>query len=212
MKNFMTPPVPCGFRHVSGRWDKAFTIEDVKNGNRFTWIPLGVLTENDDYLKKLSLEGYGTSYDFTKNMVNEYGGIYVSTYMACKSNDNKAIFRNKSAWTNISFRIAKIKARDMSKEFRGANVRTRLLYAIEYEAIVKTIAYLSGQSIDLLTDEQFEEYGLYGMNELWSWTLTNHSEFSMKLKKANSLNEEVYASNEFFEAASIGFRIALIVF
>ena len=212
MKNFMSPPVPNGFKHVSGVWYKAFVIEDVKSGNRFTWIPLGVLNENEEYLKKLSLEGHGTSYDFTKNMVGEYGGIYVSTYMLAKTSDSRAISLEGNVWNNISFRIAKIKSQEIAKEFRGSNVRTRLVYSAEYDAIVKTIAHLSGKNVDALTCQDFDKYGLYGMNDLWTWTLTNHSEFSMRLKKADSQNEKVYASNEFFESSSIGFRVVLIVF
>ena len=46
MKSYMNPPIPDGFVHVSGTWDKGFVIEDVKNKNRFTWIPFGVCNEN----------------------------------------------------------------------------------------------------------------------------------------------------------------------
>jgi len=216
MKAYMNPPIPNGFVHVSGTWDKAFIIEDVKNKNQFTWIPLGICEEIEGDLKKIAcnLEGYSTKYDFIKDMIRSYQGIYLSTYPISKNAQGKPVSQKGKYWNNITFRFAKAKAIDICKELRGYAVRTRLVHEIEYDSVVKCISRLSGNVDCLVSNEQFEEYGLYGMNDLWIWTLTNYSELSMILKKGDQTQdkEKVYANNESFESPAVGFRTVLILF
>lgn len=215
MKSYMNPPIPYGFAYVSGTWYKAFTIEDVKNKNRFTWIPFGVCINLDEYLQNLDgLEGYAMKYDFTKDMIKKYQGIYVSTYLISKNSKGKYLSVKGTPANNITFKLAKDKAASICKEFGGLPARTRLMHAKEYDATVRCISHFLQQFDKPLSNEQFEDYGLYGMNDLWIWTLTNHSDFSMILKKGDSIQdkEKVYANNESFESPVVGFRTILIIF
>jgi hypothetical protein len=218
MKNYMNPPIPEGFIHVSGTWDKAFVIEDVKRGNRFTWIPLGICVELSKYPKEVmkTSEGYGMGYDYTKEMLDAYGGVYVSSYLMSKDTNGTPMSCTNEAWTKIKFRSAKDEAENMAKLFRNSAARTRLVYGWEYDKIVETISMLinSPYKTEMITTEQFEEYGLYGANKHWIWTLTKYSEFSVILKKGDSriYPESVYANNEWFESRDVGFRVILTVF
>lgn len=200
MKNYMNPPIPIGFEHVGGEWNKAFIIEDVKQKNQFTWCPINVLVESH----KIQLE---KTDELLKDMLDKYGGIYISTYPIFQNGSE-----NKKYWTRVTFRRARAEAANICKKFRGSAVRTRLLYEDEYDAIVECLEHLSKQP--MITDSDFEVYGLYGMNDLWIWTLTHYSEFSMILKKGNPKNysEKVYANNEWFESPEVGIRVVLAFF
>jgi hypothetical protein len=188
--------------HVSGRWDKAFIIADVKSKKRFTWIPLGICNDFKEKIIKLSQE-LNMNYDLTKTMLDTYQGIYVSTYL---------ISGNGLPITSMRFKLAKNKAAKFLTEFAVSTFYTRLLYAEEYDAVVECIAQLDN-TVGAICAEKFNEYGLYGMDDLWSWTLTNHDGFSMVLKKGDSREEkeEVYANNEWLESPQIGARTVLIV-
>lgn len=216
MQKYMNPPIPEGFVHVSGAWDKAFIIEDVKNKNRFTWIPLGICENFKEYFQSLlsGLDGYGTKYDFTKEMLETYEGIYVSTYLISRNSRGKFASVNGKAITDITFKLAKEKSANICKEIGTLPIRTRLMYGAEYDMVVKCIAKLSGKEEKTITEEQFEEYGLYGMCDIWTWTLTNHSEFAMILKRGDTRTEQdsVYANNEWFESPAVGIRAILILF
>jgi len=208
MKNYMMPPIPKGFVHVSGTWDKAFIIEDEKRENRFTWMPLNVCGDNLNEAAKNA-----DAYDYTKEMIEKHGGIYLSTHLISKNMAGKPVSSGEAFWNRIKYSHARIEAENMCKVFRNSTVRTRLIYDWEYDRSVETISHLINQD-GVLTNEQFEEYGLFGMTNHWTWTLTKYTEFSMVLKKGNpcEYHETVYANNEWFESPDVGFRVALIVF
>ena len=202
MKNYMNPPIPNGFIHVSGTWNKAFIIEDVKSKKRFTWIPLGFCHECEEKIAKLSRK-MSPNYDLAKSMIDKYQGIYVSTYPISKKDE---------PITNVRFRLAKNKATKILSESVIPSFHTRLFYGQEYDIVVECIARLDN-TVGTIGSEKFEEYGLYGMDDLWIWTLTKHDGFSMVLKKGDSREEqeEVYANDEWLESPEIGFRVVLIV-
>lgn len=208
MENYMMPPIPKGFIHVSGTWDKAFIIEDVKRENRFTWMPLAVCGAIQEQTAN-NVEGY----DYTKEMLENHGGIYLSTHLISKNAIGRPVSSGKEFWNKVKYFHARIEAENMCKAFRNSAVHTRLPTDWEYDKSVETIRRLLNYD-GTLTKEQFEEYGLYGMTEHWIWTLTRHTEFSMVLKKGNpcEYRETVYANNEWFESSDVGFRVALIVF
>ena len=214
MEKYMNPPIPKGFVHVSGTWDKAFIIEDVKSKNRFTWIPLGCCPEVNEYLKGYMFTGAGRdqNYDLTKDMIDLYKGMYVSTYVISKTDDGKPVSAKGHVWNNITYKQAKLKTIEMCKAIDSVGIQTRLLYEVEFDMILQTIAYLLNQANTQITTEQFEKFGLYDVNEFWSWTLTNYSECAMVIKKGGMQIKEVYANNESYKSPLVGFRTVLIVF
>lgn len=207
MENYMSPPIPKGFFHVSGTWDKAFIIADEKRESYFTWIPLGICGKIDNAFTNAD------AFDYTKEMLENFGGIYLSTYLISQNEAGKPVSSGKEFWNRIKHSHARLEAENMCKSFRNSAVRTRLISDWEYDKSVETISCLINQD-GVITKEQFEEYGLFGMTEHWIWTLTKHTEFSMVLKKGNpcEYSETVYANNEWFESKDVGFRVALIVF
>ena len=45
-KNYQNPPIPYGYRYVTGEWYSGFGIERLSDGSQFIWIPVGYLDAN----------------------------------------------------------------------------------------------------------------------------------------------------------------------
>lgn len=161
IENYMNPPIPEGYKYVSGKWDNGFVIEKKLDKSEFVWIPVGALNPDgtidgqnfcekfgrrritqishanqkftiDVNMYKEPLEG-----EFLKQYesVKKYGGFYISRYNI--SSDWKEFPRSvkgRMPLTNITAEDAKEVATRL--ETNGSTVKSHLVYGAEYDSVL----------------------------------------------------------------------------
>ena len=57
--NYTNPPIPEGYEHIEGKWDRGFVIERKSDTSQFVWVPVGSLKPNGTLDGKCFCEKFG---------------------------------------------------------------------------------------------------------------------------------------------------------
>lgn len=98
-EKYANPPIPEGYKHVSGTWDTGFVIERQTDGSQLVWIPVGSLYTKENFeeilQKRFGITNYQMIDDEGKEAgfyfhlkewerrmesLKKYGGFYFSAY------------------------------------------------------------------------------------------------------------------------------------
>ena len=166
--NYMNPVIPRGFEHVSGTWDDAFLIQD-KEGNSFTWLPVGALEPNgtldgvhfnsklgrrnfngDIFGKDGCWEKYDTNLRNISLMIEKYGGVYVGKYHMSADGDGVVQVVPKAIpVTYMMYRPAEEIAKALSNE----DVTSCLMSGAVYDSILEWIIESGAKTLDEVTKD-----------------------------------------------------------
>ena len=151
-KSFTIPPIPEGYKHITGKWNNGFVIERVSDGSQFVWIPVMTLLDTDCYLPgktygcsfgrrnflddDFSDKGYSEGFLFEQwESIKNYGGFYISRYNISKgAYGEPQSVKGFLPWTCIDF----YEAKKVSASFENSgNVKSHLTYGAEYDSILQ---------------------------------------------------------------------------
>ena len=149
--NYANPPIPEGYKHIEGTWDKGFVIES-PSGNQFVWIPVGYLDDDGTldgnvFTEKFGRRGYQKNeckefsyYERVRELceqlesVKKYGGFYISRYNISKNSEGKPqSVKGAMPWVDITCEDAKDIAADIEK---SKSVTSHLTLGAEYDSIL----------------------------------------------------------------------------
>lgn len=121
--DYQNPPIPKGFRYLTGSWKDGFTIKKESDGSEFVWIPVGWLQPNGTLDGRNFIERFGrrkwrneefTDEEFHEEVnqslldsVQKYGGLYIARYHASNENGEVVFKQNRMPLVNIDFYEAK---------------------------------------------------------------------------------------------------------
>lgn len=150
--NYMKPPIPKGYRYISGKWDDGFTIERLIGKSCFTWVPVGFLDANGtldgvNFNEKLGRrkwlneefssdkfhEDVSAELATQKICVEVWGGFYISSFNVCKGFIGK-IFSQKDMMPYINPKVEK--AIQIASSFeKGPMIKSHLPYGVEVDSV-----------------------------------------------------------------------------
>lgn len=164
-KGFTNPPIPEGYKYITGKWNDGFVIERVSDGSQFTWIPVMALDANAYIPGKILGYEFGKrnflDEDFSTRRYSEpfegelleqwesirkYGGFYISRY-----NISKVPYCGPSSvkgvlpWTCIDFHTAKKVAESFETR---ENLKSHLTYGAEYDAVLQWLIETRKMSLE----------------------------------------------------------------
>jgi hypothetical protein len=121
--DYQNPPIPEGFRYLTGSWKDGFTIKKESDGSEFVWIPVGWLQPNGTLDGRNFIERFGrrkwrneefTDEEFHEEVnqslldsVQKYGGLYIARYHASNENGEVVFKQNRMPLVNVDFYEAK---------------------------------------------------------------------------------------------------------
>lgn len=171
--NYVNPPIPEGYKHVSGEWNNGFVIERCSDGSQFVWVPVGSLNSNgtldgEHFSEKFGRRNYMNNefsvYEFHEALkdelleqlesVKKYGGFYISRYNISKSSAGKPqSVKGVMPWVNLNFNDAKKVASTIED---NEVVKSHLTFGAEYDSVlewfikteVKTLAEIAEYSTE----------------------------------------------------------------
>lgn len=154
------PPVPEGFKYVTGTIDEGYVVKD-SSGNEFVWVPVTRPLEKIDWQGQRfpSLEIKEEIPSQVSESITKHQGFYVARYEASHKNDavvrSRTITFSGTVWTNIDWYNTKSVCEKMASDFGYKNVNTHLMYDAEWDAIVQ---WLEDSGINI---NDSREYGNY---------------------------------------------------
>ncbi len=218
-KSNKIPPIPEGWRHVSGEWRTGFVISRIEDNSRFVWVPVNDLKQNGTtngilfnkrygrrrFAERINLMEYketqkSTFVKFGQQMysVEKYGGFYISVYTISKGQNERPVsVSDDEPWTNVSWYDALCISEEFCQTWDG-NVESHLLYGAEYDSCLEWQMKI----LCTKTEQASKENDL-----LCEWTQEQciESEFAIyrNAQKKRSFEKKTYRSPK------LGFRIAL---
>ena len=181
VENYKKPPIPEGYKYVSGKWDNGFVIEKKAEGSEFVWVPVGALDSDGTIDGKNFCEKFGRrrisqishanqKFTIDVNMykeplegefleqyesVNKYGGFYISRYNI--SSDWKGFpraIKSRMPWVNITAEDAKEVATRL--EANSSTVKSHLVYGAEYDSVLAwLIKFKIKEKEDVMEDSTY---------------------------------------------------------
>lgn len=157
MPNYTAPPIPEGYKYVSGEWKTGFTIKSLNGnfdlGDYWTWVPVGCLRNNGTldgktFNLKFGRRNYNNEHfcysefnekidaNLTKtlNTIDKYGGFYISSYLISQDEDGFACSGpSKRLWTNIDFETARHYAGTLGFSY----TQSHLCYGAEIDSLIE---------------------------------------------------------------------------
>lgn len=151
--NCANPPIPEGYKHVSGKWYSGFVIERDSDGSQFVWIPVDSLDpdgtlDGKHFLFKFGRRNYRRN-EFSDSRYNEvlneelleqlisvkkYGGFYISRYNISKSSAGKPqSVKGVIPWIEITFNEANEIASTIEN---NETVKSHLPFGAEYDSVL----------------------------------------------------------------------------
>lgn len=152
-ENYMTPPIPEGWKHISGEWHNGFVIRRNQDGSEMVWVPVGNLAADgtldgvtftekfgrrnyrkNDFSQKAFHEELNSELALQLESVKKYGGFYISRYDISKSEAGKPqSVKGKMPWVYINFHDAMKIASTFEK---SGMVTSHLTYGVEYDSVL----------------------------------------------------------------------------
>ena len=154
-KKYANPPIPKGYKHILGEWNKGYVIERCSDGSQFVWIPVGSLDSNGtidgySFTEEFGRRNYHEN-EFSKNefheestfefllqfeSVKKYGGFYISRYNISKNKETGKPQSVKGAmpWVNIYFDDANKIAATLED---NKEVKSHLVFGAEYDSVLE---------------------------------------------------------------------------
>ena len=209
--NYTTPPIPNGYKYVSGEWNTGFVIEKCHDGSKFVWIPVGSYDKEFGFCKNNSENQeeksiYRTEYINQVDSVEKYGGFYVSSCLVSK-NERSGMAQSISGfapWTNIDSNTA-YKEAYIFEPFSDC-LKSHLLLNVEYDAIMEWMVY----SMTKLVEEgkiDFKPNGLYDFaGDFLEMVLPIEKSRDISCRAGNTNTKKRYKK---VKSSKTGFRIAL---
>ena len=151
---FESPPIPKGYRHISGTWDRGFVIERESDGSQFIWIPLAKVSHMKMRGKDLLSEQSKTENkkivnykqdSFHKHLleetqerlesINKYEGFFISRYSISENRYTGKLnsVKNGIPWNEPDYSIARIIVSDFEK---SKTVKGYLATIIECDLVI----------------------------------------------------------------------------
>ena len=166
--NYDNPPIPDGYKYVSGEWNNGFVIERESDSSQFVWVPVGCLFSTGVLDNKHILEKFGRrryqDYEFSDKSYNEeltdelleqiesikkYGGFYVSRFTISKSPEGKPqSIKGAMPWVSINFYDAK-KVAGMIEN--SETVKSHLIFGAEYDSVLEWFIESGAKSFNEIT-------------------------------------------------------------
>lgn len=146
------PPIPEGWKHISGEWNNGYVIKRDKDGSEMVWVPVQILDADGTLDGKAFCEKFGRRYyrenEIAKNgfhekfegrlvlqaeSIEKYGGFYISRYEISKSGDQIHSVKDVMPLNNISF----YEAMKLAKDFENTEkVKSHIPYGAEYDSVL----------------------------------------------------------------------------
>ena len=167
-QNYVNPPVPEGWKHISGEWNNGFIIRRDSDGSEMVWVPVESLdadgtldgvTFNEkfgrrfynetDILKGRFSEKYEGKIVLQKESIKKYGGFYISRYEISMS-INKSVhsLKNQMPMINVDF----FEAMRLAKSFEESDkVKSHLIFGAEYDSVLAWFIKSRARKIDEIT-------------------------------------------------------------
>lgn len=162
-EQYVTPPIPQGFRHVGGEWNNGFIIQREADGSQFVWVPVGSLTADgtlngDDFNEKFgrrlyrddtfSQKAYHEALDAELqeqlDSVKKYGGFYISRFdISASASGKPQSVKGAMPWVDVEFDEAKALAAALVV---GEGVKSHLPYGAEYDSVLSWLVQSGAMS------------------------------------------------------------------
>lgn len=219
--NYTTPPIPEGYKYVSGEWKTGFTIKSLNGnfslGDFWTWVPVGYLKSNGTLDGKSFNLQFGrrnynnqkfdysefneridTNLTKTLHTVDKYGGFYISTYLISEDEDGFARSGPiQKLWTNIDFDTARHHASTLGFNY----TQSHLCYGAEIDSFIEWIS----------------EYNIKPLKDLCpsgnQWTMERYGQASHVIRDNFSclpLTTRIPQSDN-YKSDTLGFRATLYI-
>ncbi len=163
--NYITPPIPEGYKYVCGQWNNGFVIERGSDKSQFVWIPVESLEANgtidgEHFSEKFGRRNYMDDV-FSDDEFNEvlsdelleqlesvkkYGGFYISRYNISKSFSREPrSVEGYIPWVNVNFDDAKKIASDIED---NDEVKSHLIFGAEYDSVLEWFIETKARTLD----------------------------------------------------------------
>ena len=152
-ESYANPPIPEGYKHICGEWDKGFVIERCSDRSQFVWIPVEILDSNGtldgiSFSEKFGRRKYRNEFSRRKfhesldkefalqiGSVKKHGSFYISRYNISKNKEgNPQSVQGENPWTNINLNDAKKVARNLEN---NEAVKSHLTFGAEYDSVLE---------------------------------------------------------------------------
>lgn len=167
---YTQPPIPQGFRHVSGEWKSGYVIQRDTDGSQFVWVPVGSLEADgtlngEDFIEKFGRRLYRDDTFSQKafheapdaelqeqlESVKKYGGFYISRFDISASEDGRPqSVKGGMPWVDVEFDEAKALAASLVVD---DNVKSHLPYGAEYDSVLTWLVQSGALSREAVTED-----------------------------------------------------------
>lgn len=183
--NYANPPIPEGYIHILGEWNKGFVIQRVSDGSEFVWVPVGYLDAdgtfdgkhfsrkfgrrnylNDNFLSLTytGWEHFGYFEWITDEFIDQiesitkYGGYYISRYNISVSSDGKP----QSVKGKIPLECDHFSAERLANTIeQNETVRSHLPFGSEYDSVLAWLIKSGAKTLNEITKDS-TKWGNYG--------------------------------------------------
>ena len=165
-QNYQNPPIPYGYRYVTGEWYSGFVIERLSDGSQFVWIPVGYLDANgtldgvvfnrkfgrrnyqkDRFSSELYHETFNGELKLQAESVKKHGGFYFSRYNISKNEKTgkPQSVKGERPWTGINFDEAMQISATMETSYA---IKSHLIFGAEYDSVLEWIIKSKAKSYE----------------------------------------------------------------